>query len=201
MAMTCLTLFFLQDEEFDFSEDSITLQDDGSFVIRGDADLEDCDAILSLRLQEEETPLKDFATLSGFLCMCSGEIPHIGDFVMCRGWSFEITHADDKKILQVHVDRLVGSLSDEAEEDKDGGPLRSFLKKNLGGEENNSEGSESVAKGSESVATESDVDEELERARAENSEAALEIERLVDSGKTRMELASEALTEADEPSL
>ena len=36
------------EEDFEFSEDSITLQEDGTFLIRGDADLEDCDAILQL---------------------------------------------------------------------------------------------------------------------------------------------------------
>ncbi|OEU12296.1 CBS-domain-containing protein, partial [Fragilariopsis cylindrus CCMP1102] len=65
------------EEEYDFSEDSITLQDDGSFIIRGDADLGDCDTILDLNLDEEEA-LKVFATLSGFLCMCAGEIPQVG---------------------------------------------------------------------------------------------------------------------------
>ena len=181
-------LLFPQDEEFDFSEDSITLQEDGSFIIRGDADLEDCDAILSLKLEEEETALKDFATLSGFLCMCSGEIPHIGDFVMCRGWSFEIMHADDKKILQVKVERLLGAASGETDHDGDsGGPLRQFLKRNLGSEENEASGGVS----------DSDVEMELDRARAENDEAAREVERMVDSSSKKLELVSKALSELE----
>jgi putative hemolysin len=40
--------------DFEFSEDSITQQEDGSFLIRGDADLEDVDTILALKLDEEE---------------------------------------------------------------------------------------------------------------------------------------------------
>ena len=60
-----------QEEEFDFSEDSISLQEDGSFLIRGDADLEDCDKILGLKLVEEDA-LREFSTLSGFLCKCAG---------------------------------------------------------------------------------------------------------------------------------
>lgn len=46
--------------------------------------------------------------------MCAGEIPSVGDFVMYRGWCFEVLHADDKKILQVRVDRLVGAAAGEA---------------------------------------------------------------------------------------
>jgi CBS domain containing-hemolysin-like protein len=60
------------DASHEFSQDSITLQEDGTFLIRGEAELEDCNLILGLKLVEEET-LKEFATLSGFLCFCCGE--------------------------------------------------------------------------------------------------------------------------------
>ena len=161
------------EEEYDFSEDSITLQDDGSFIIRGDADLGDCDTILDLNLDEEEA-LKVFATLSGFLCMCAGEIPQVGDFVMSRGWCFEIMNADDKKILQVKVDRLVGAFeegSNEATEDDDN-PIRGFLKRNLGNddEENN------------------DNDDEEDASIAQNRETAREVERMVSSGNEKQML-------------
>lgn len=100
------------DDDFEFSEDSITLQEDGSFFIRGDAELDDVDTILALGLYEDEA-LKEFATLSGFLCMCAGEIPRPGDFIMTRGWCFEVLNADDKKILLVRVERLVGTFVDD----------------------------------------------------------------------------------------
>eukprot|EP00549_Striatella_unipunctata_P004411 CAMPEP_0118675280 /NCGR_PEP_ID=MMETSP0800-20121206/1364_1 /TAXON_ID=210618 ORGANISM="Striatella unipunctata, Strain CCMP2910" /NCGR_SAMPLE_ID=MMETSP0800 /ASSEMBLY_ACC=CAM_ASM_000638 /LENGTH=496 /DNA_ID=CAMNT_0006570585 /DNA_START=576 /DNA_END=2066 /DNA_ORIENTATION=- len=115
------------EEDFEFSEDSITLSDDGTFMIRGDADLEDCNTILGLYLDEEEA-LKDFATLSGFLCMCAGEIPHEGDMIMAHGWSFEVKKADDKRILNVKVEQLVGYHDEEPDETKP--PIfRFFLKK------------------------------------------------------------------------
>jgi CBS domain containing-hemolysin-like protein len=119
------------DEDFEFSEDSITLQEDGTFLVRGDADLEDCDRILQLNLDDEEA-LKEFSTLSGFLCMCAGEIPRIGDFVMFRGWSFEILNADDKRILLVKVERLIGSYletGDDVNDVNDDGPRLGFLKR------------------------------------------------------------------------
>jgi hypothetical protein len=165
------------------------LQDDGSFLIRGDADLEDCDAILALDLDEEEA-LKEFSTLSGFLCMCAGEIPNIGDFVMSRGWCFEIMHADDKRILQVSVERLVGAFNDEESEDEDNSndnPLRSFLKRNLGGdEEENSD-----------VASDSKVEYELERTRELNIETAREVERMVESGQQKVVLMNDALVDSE----
>lgn len=155
-------------------------------MIRGDADLEDCDAILSLNLVEEEA-LKEFATLSGFLCMCAGEIPNVGDFVMHKGWCFEILIADDKKILQVKVERLVGGFSESEDEDENDNPLRSFLQRNLGTDDD----------GDDETATESDVDDELERTRALNEENAREVERMVDAGKEKMSLVNDALAEAN----
>ena len=167
------------EEEFDFSEDSITLQDDGSFVIRGDADLGDCDTILDLNLNEEEA-LKVFATLSGFLCMCAGEIPQVGDFVMSRGWCFEIMNADDKKILQVKVDKLVGSFdegSGDDVEDDGNNPIRGFLKRNLG---NDDDGNVNNAS------------KEVPSLAQKNRETAREVERLVISGnKKRVQLETE----------
>eukprot|EP00934_Nitzschia_sp_Nitz4_P004771 Nitzschia sp. Nitz4//scaffold5_size260463//219176//221023//NITZ4_001017-RA/size260463-augustus-gene-0.40-mRNA-1//-1//CDS//3329555445//4761//frame0 len=116
------------EEEFDFSEDSISIQDDGTFLIRGDAELEDCSAVLGLHLDEEDE-MKDFATISGFLCMCAGEIPGAGDFVMYKGWCFEVLHADDKKVLEVRVERLVG-VDDETREEGSSNPLhRALLKR------------------------------------------------------------------------
>merc|ERR1711935_668228 len=168
------------EEEYDFSEDSITLQDDGSFIIRGDADLGDCDTILNLNLDEEEA-LKVFATLSGFLCMCAGEIPQVGDFVMSRGWSFEIMNADDKKILTVKVERLVGAFEEGSGEDTDDddNSIRGFLKRNLGNDEEENDG-------------EIDKDVKEDPAIALNRETAREVERMVDSGnEKRLQLATE----------
>jgi len=106
------------ENDFVFAEDSITFQEDGTFLIRGDADLEDVDAVLGLSLDEEEV-LKEYGTLSGFLCFCAGEIPHVGDFVMSRGWNFEVVEGDVKRIFQVKVERLLGFF--EGESDDEGG--------------------------------------------------------------------------------
>jgi len=99
------------EDDFEFTEDSITLQEDGSFVVRGDADLEDCNTILTLGLDEET--LREFGTLSGYLCMISGEIPNVEDFIMSSGWCFEVTAADEKRILGVTISNLLGSEEEE----------------------------------------------------------------------------------------
>ncbi len=128
------------EDDFEFSEDSITMQEDGTFIVRGDADLEDCDVILGLQLDEEDT-LKEFGTISGFLCMCAGEIPKVGDFIVSRGWTFEIIDADPKRILSVKVERLLGSDSgDDGDDDDDDHHevLKGFIKKDENGSETKS---------------------------------------------------------------
>ena len=113
------------EEDFEQTEDSIVLQDGEKFLIRGDADLEDVDTILGLNLQDET--LKEFGTISGYICMCAGEIPKVGDFVMSRGWSFEMKGADEKKISFIEVERLLGyhdgSKDQYSEDDLDDGHL------------------------------------------------------------------------------
>jgi hypothetical protein len=172
-----------QTEEYDFSEDSIILREDGSFLIRGDADLEDCDTILHLKLSEEDA-LKDFATLSGFLCMLAGEIPNVGDFVMTRGYSFETIHGDDKRILQVRVDRLIGAFDEESELDTDQNEntLRGFLKSKLGVDDEVDE-----------TELDSEVDDQLAQTRAANKEAAKAIELIVEGDSKKADLVEKAL--------
>jgi CBS domain containing-hemolysin-like protein len=194
------------DEDFEFSEDSITLQEDGTFLVRGDADLEDCDKILQLNLDEEEA-LKEFSTISGFLCMCAGEIPRIGDFVMGRGWSFEILNADDKRILTVKVERLVGAFLDGDEEEVEG-PLRGFLKRkqkeevaeeSIVGDADTDGLAEMDFIGGDTAISDSDIELELSRTREVNIDDAEKIERLVQETEKKRALLSE-MSRQGEPS-
>jgi hypothetical protein len=124
--------------------------------------------------------------------MCAGEIPCVGDLVMHKGWCFEIMFADDKKILQVKVERLVGAFGEtEEDENANDNPLRNFLKRNLGGDE-------SVDfSDTNGDASDSKVENELERTRALNHETAKEVERMVDSDKEKMSLVNDAVAEID----
>jgi len=166
------------EDDFEFSEDSITMKEDGTFIIRGDAALDDCNTILGLELGEEDA-LKDFSTLSGFLCMCAGEIPRIGDFVMSRGWCFEVLNGDDKKLLLVKVERLTGSFDSEEEEETGNNSLKDMLRMKL----NRESDEDTDAK---------DIDQEVEGEFKELVEAnmaeAKAVEMMVESGERKRDL-------------
>jgi putative hemolysin len=201
------------EEDYEFSEDSITLQEDGSFLIRGDADLSDVDTILSLHLSEEDS-LKEFATLSGFLCMCAGEIPSIGDFIMSRGWCFEIVNADDKRILQAKVERLTGAFDleeDEADQATVNGdnPFKNLLKHrhappvvepssyddNLSTTTTSSMGEMGMESMEAIVAAAEAMNGSVEK---ENAEEAKVVERMVESGERKRELLEAIKNEVKE---
>ena len=161
------------------------LQEDGSFLIRGDADLEDVDTILNLNLAEEAA-LREFATLSGFLCMCAGEIPNTGDLVMSRGWCFEIENADDKKVLLIRVERLVGEESEG--EDTSNNPIRTLLRLNTDAESPDELSSDGDDAPTVVKRTEEMIEEDLQRSREANMAEAEEIERIVESGQKKMSI-------------
>lgn len=63
---------------------------DESFTIHGMADLEDVCTSLAFQ-QVNEDDLKEFGTLSGYLCSQAGEIPAVGDYVVVGGYMFTVT--------------------------------------------------------------------------------------------------------------
>lgn len=188
------------DEDFEFSEDSITLQEDGTFLVRGDADLGDCDTILQLNLDEEEA-LKEFATLSGFLCMCAGEIPMSGDFVMSRGWCFEILNADEKKVLLIKCERLLGVFDDESDDDGDN-PLRAFLKRKQKDEPSvDAELGEHVYSStgiSDNVLLDNDVESEILRLVETTVTEAVQVDRALSSGERKLSLLNDMTAQKEE---
>jgi hypothetical protein len=153
------------------------------------------DAILGLELQEDEA-LKEFATLSGFLCMCAGEIPSMGDFIMTRGWCFEIINADDKRILQARVERLTGAFEDDQEGSETDGnennPFKNLLNLKQQGNANNSNDDKEVAEpddfDTQRAAMEEEAELELQGLVAENLDQARNIQRIVESGERKREL-------------
>ena len=186
-----------EDDEGDFeiAEDSIILQEDGTFLIRGDADLEDVNTILGLSLDEEET-LKEFSTLSGFLCLCAGEIPTLGDFVMSRGWSFEVINADDKRITSVKVERMVGVFDEDGDQEGEGqdNAVLGFLKRM--GKDDSDDDDE---KEDEPTNGDISVDEHAAQVSMERSkEDAEQTEKMIeDNGKKRTYLRETAQQQAE----
>ena len=183
------------DEDFEFSEDSITLQENGTFLVRGDADLGDCDTIMQLNLDEEEA-LREFATISGFLCMCAGEIPKNGDFVMSRGWCFEILNADDKKVLLIKCERLLGAFDEEVE-DGDDNPLRLFLKRKQKEDELSVE-AELGEHADAAAMSDNDIDMEIRRSIDSNVAEAMQVERIVQSGERKLQLLNDMTAQKEE---
>lgn len=198
------------EDDFVFEENSIIFQDDGTFLIRGDADLEDVDAVLGLSLDEEEV-LKEYGTLSGFLCFCAGEIPHVGDFVMSRGWKFQVADGDEKRIFQVKVERLLGYFDGEEGEDGDENLVLGFFNRKgaNSGEEKVSDmivdGDLSVAKSSDesaSAAVEAVVHDDMSHAEAVSRQAlvmnmkeASRVERLVEQNSMKAAAIREIVSE------
>ncbi|KAL9180510.1 hypothetical protein ACHAXT_010963 [Thalassiosira profunda] len=195
------------EDDFVFSEDSITFQEDGTFLIRGDADLEDVDAVLGLSLDEEEV-LKEYGTLSGFLCFCAGEIPRVGDFVMSRGWNFEVVEADEKRVFQVKVERLLGFFEGEDGEDGDENLVKGFFKRKIAGDDDVEE--EASAEGEineESHVVEapdavdaaamdmSHADAVSRQARIVNTNEASRVERLVEQNEAKAATVKEIIAQ------
>ena len=62
--------------------DNINLMPDGSFELKGVADLEDVTTALGIQIKKDEDSARDFGTVSGFLCDQAGEIPMVGDVLV-----------------------------------------------------------------------------------------------------------------------
>lgn len=92
------------DVQYRTEERQIVTNEDGSFVIDGMADLEEaCDA-LGMHVSEEE--LREFGTLSGYLCHQAGEIPDAGDEIIAASCKFVIKDCDARKIKRVLAVRV-----------------------------------------------------------------------------------------------
>lgn len=185
------------EEDFVFAEDSIIFQEDGTFLIRGDADLEDVDAVLGLNLDEEEV-LREYGTLSGFLCFCAGEIPRVGDFIMSRGWNFVVENADEKRIFQVKVERLLGFFEGEDGEDGDENLVRGFFSGRgyKGTSENEVMGVEMEVNASMQMAAENNANKNMDAAHhAEGGESSVGVvSAAVDASLEENLTHAEALT-------
>ena len=139
----------------------------------------DVNAILMLSLADE-TALKEFATLSGFLCMCAGEIPATGDLIMSRGWCFTVENADDKRVLLARVERLIGE--DEPDEEDNSNPIRALLRMSSNNDAQSDEGTNGDTDEARKLQTEETIQADIKRSREANIAEAKEIERIVASG-------------------
>ena len=95
-----------EDDEEEIYEDYSSIvynEAEGSYAIDGMADLSVVCARLGLEEDVGEDVLDEFATLSGFLCHQAGEIAKEGAEFVVGHVRFEVTEADDRRLLTLRA--------------------------------------------------------------------------------------------------
>jgi len=93
-------------EEHEKEERPVVAQNDGSFVARGSASVEDLESALGV-----EVPAVGFDTIAGLVYSALGRIPDVGEKVEVNGLRLEILKADTRRIERVRVSRIAQSAS------------------------------------------------------------------------------------------
>ena len=90
-------------DEYDEEEEQIVTEADGSYIIEGQADLEDVEAKLGIEFECE-----DIDTLSGFMIYKLGKIPDEGESfeVEYKGYIFKTLEVRNRMILKVKVEKM-----------------------------------------------------------------------------------------------
>lgn len=101
-------------DEYDEEEEEIMPQADGSFLVRGTADLEELSELTGLEIGETE-----FDTLNGLLISELGHIPLDGEraSIEYNGYSINILETKNKTITLVRMKKLPKAEINEASED------------------------------------------------------------------------------------
>ena len=83
--------------------DDVILNDDGSYDILGNANVDDLVAALALRDSEGNKPcdIMDVTTAAGFFCFHAGEIPAVDDHVIVHDHDFVVLEADERRVLRM----------------------------------------------------------------------------------------------------
>lgn len=95
----------IEDEEPEVAE-----QKDGSFLINGTMSIYDAEARLDLGM----LPDGDFNTLAGFVLSLFERIPAVGERVVWRDWSFEVSEMDGRRINRVLARRVAADKKSSA---------------------------------------------------------------------------------------
>ncbi|MEF9945088.1 MAG: hemolysin family protein [Lachnospiraceae bacterium] len=90
-------------DEYDEEEESIVLQNDGTYLVKGMTELEDLERIFDLSFEKE-----DFDTLNGFLIDELDHIPSTEEAcaVSYQGYCFQILSVEDNMIQSVRVGKI-----------------------------------------------------------------------------------------------
>ncbi|WP_310605423.1 hemolysin family protein [Anaerosporobacter sp.] len=100
-------------DEYDIDEKLIIKQDEGQFLMKGLAGLDDIEDILGIEIQEE-----DFDTLNGLLTSLLNRIPNDGEHVSLSygGYLFEILDVRNKMIRYVRVTKELEENLEDTDE-------------------------------------------------------------------------------------
>ena len=88
--------------------DEVILNEDGSYDILGNANVDDVVAALALRDAEGNKPcdIMDVTTAAGFLCFHAGEIPAQDDHVIVHDHDFVVLESDERRVLRIRATPL-----------------------------------------------------------------------------------------------
>ncbi|MBO5279417.1 MAG: HlyC/CorC family transporter [Lachnospiraceae bacterium] len=92
-------------DEYDEDEEMIMKQEDGSYLIRGMAELDEVWKVLSLEMEEAE---EEYDTLNGFLIYKLDRIPQDGEKleITYKGYLFSALEVENKTVQLVRVTKL-----------------------------------------------------------------------------------------------
>lgn len=93
-----------EDDDYEAESQFIEQDDDGNFLVEGQADLEKVDSALRLNMSEDD--LHDYGTISGFLCARMGGIPEVGDQLVYNRVRFSVVDANDRRIIGLRAEIL-----------------------------------------------------------------------------------------------
>jgi putative hemolysin len=85
-------------DEFDREENEVQIVDEKTFVVAGQADLDEVSDQIGLKIESE-----DFNTIGGFLFGLFGRMPRPGETLKFRDLKFEVLEMEDRKIASLKI--------------------------------------------------------------------------------------------------
>ena len=99
-------------DEYDFEEEEVVANEDGSYSLDGSISIEKTEELLETELSDEDND-----TLGGFVMTLLGRVPEEDETpsVTVEGWQFTVTETEDRRILRVLAQRV--AKEEDAEEE------------------------------------------------------------------------------------
>lgn len=90
-------------DEFDEEEDETKKVDEKTYVVDGAADFEETLEEIGLKLTKDEREEIDYEKMAGFMMGELDRIPVKGDIVEFKGYLFEVTSIDEKRVEKIKI--------------------------------------------------------------------------------------------------